>query len=108
MPPGHEHFMRLAIEEAARGGAEGNMAVGCLVVQDGRVAACGRNREAADGDPTAHAEMVAVREAVRVLGSPSLTGLSLYATWEPCPMSAGAIMASGIARLVLGRASIRR
>jgi tRNA(adenine34) deaminase len=102
MPLGHEHFMRLAIEEAARGGAEGNMAVGSLVVQGDRVVAYGRNREAADGDPTAHAEMVAVREAVSVLGSPSLAGLTLYTTWEPCPMCAGAIMASGIARLVLG------
>lgn len=102
MPLGHEHFMRLAIEEAARGGAEGNMAVGSLVVQGDRVVAYGRNREAADGDPTAHAEMVAVREAVRVLGSPSLAGLTLYTTWEPCPMCAGAIMASGIAWLVLG------
>jgi tRNA(adenine34) deaminase len=102
MPLGHEHFMRLAIEEAARGGAEGNMAVGSLVVEGDRVVAYGRNREAADGDPTAHAEMVAVREAVRLLGSPSLAGLTLYTTWEPCPMCAGAIMASGIARLVLG------
>jgi tRNA(adenine34) deaminase len=102
MPLGHEHFMRLAIEEAARGGGEGNMAVGCLVVQGDRVVAYGRNREAADGDPTAHAEMVAVREAVRMLGSASLAGLTLYTTWEPCPMCAGAIMASGIARLVLG------
>jgi tRNA(adenine34) deaminase len=78
------------------------MAVGSLVVQGDRVVAYGRNREAADGDPTAHAEMVAVREAVSVLGSPSLAGLTLYTTWEPCPMCAGAIMASGIARLVLG------
>ena len=102
MPLGHEHFMRLAIEEAARGGGEGNMAVGSVVVQGDRVVAYGRNREAADGDPTAHAEMVAVREAVRMLGSASLAGLTLYTTWEPCPMCAGAIMASGIGQLVLG------
>lgn len=100
MPLGHEHFMRLAIEEAARGGGEGNMAVGSLVVQGDRVVAYGRNREAADGDPTAHAEMVAVREAVRMLGSASLAGLTLYTTWEPCPMCAGAIYWGGIRRVV--------
>ena len=102
MPLGHEHFMRLALEEAARGGAEGNLAVASVIVRDDAVVARGGNREAATGDPTAHAETIAVREAARVLGRPSLAGLTLYTTWEPCPMCCGAIMASGIGRLVLG------
>jgi tRNA(adenine34) deaminase len=102
MAASHEHFMGLALEEAARGGAEGNIAVGSVVVRDGTVVAGGRNLEAASGDPTAHAEVVAVREASRTLGRRDLSGLVLYTTWEPCPMCCGAIMASRIATLVLG------
>jgi len=102
MAAGHEHFMRLAMEEATRGGAEGNIAVGSVVARDGAVVARGRNLVAVTGDPTAHAEVVAVREASRALGRQDLSGHALYTTWEPCPMCAGAILASGIATLVLG------
>jgi tRNA(adenine34) deaminase len=102
MPRDHEHFMRLAIEEAGRGGAEGNLAIGSCIVRGDEVVAYGRNREIATGDPTAHAETVAVREAARAVGREALVGLTLYTTWEPCPMCLGAIMAGGIARLVLG------
>src|SRR5581483_7842579 len=91
----HEPLMRAALAEAARGGAEGNVAVGSVVVRDGAVVARGRNLEAATGDPTAHAEVVAVREASRLLGRRDLSGHALYTTWEPCPMCCGAIMASG-------------
>ena len=102
MAAGHEHFMRLAMEEATRGGAEGNIAVGSVVARDGAVVARGRNLVAVTGDPTAHAEVVAVREASRALGRRDLSGHALYTTWEPCPMCGGAILASGIATLVLG------
>jgi tRNA(adenine34) deaminase len=102
MATGHEQFMRLALDEAARGGAEGNIAVGSVVVRDGAVVAGGRNLEAVTRDPTAHAEVVAVREASRALGRRDLSGHTLYTTFEPCPMCCGAIMASGIATLVLG------
>jgi len=98
----HERFMRAALAEAARGGAEGNIAVGSVVVRDDTVVAGGRNLEAATNDPTAHAEVVAVREASRVLGRRDLSGHTLYTTFEPCPMCCGAIMASGIATLVMG------
>jgi tRNA(adenine34) deaminase len=98
----HERFKRAALEEAARGGAEGNIAVGAVVVRDDTVVARGRNLEAVTGDPTAHAEVVAVREASRALGRRELSGHTLYTTFEPCPMCCGAIMAGGIATLVLG------
>jgi tRNA(adenine34) deaminase len=102
MTSGHERFMRAALAEAARGGAEGNIAVGSVVVRDDTVIAGGRNLEAATNDPTAHAEVVAVREASRALGRRDLSGHTLYTTFEPCPMCCGAIMASGIATLVMG------
>ena len=95
----HERFMRAALAEAARGGAEGNIAVGSVVVRDDTVVAGGRNLEAATNDPTAHAEVVAVREASRALGRRDLSGHTLYTTFEPCPMCCGAIMASGITTL---------
>jgi tRNA(Arg) A34 adenosine deaminase TadA len=98
----HEHFMRLAIEEAARGGAEGNIAVASIIALDGAVVARAHNLEAASADPTAHAEILAVREAARALGGPSLLGSTLYTTWEPCPMCFGAIMASRITTVVIG------
>jgi tRNA(adenine34) deaminase len=99
---GYEHFMRLAIEEAARAGAEGNLAVGAVIVRDDRVVVTGRNLEVTTGDPTAHAEMVAIREGARTVGRPALAGLTLYTTWEPCPMCTGAAMTSGIGRVVMG------
>ena len=97
-----ERFMRAALEEAARGGAEGNIAIGSVVVHDGAVIAGGRNLEAVTRDPTTHAEVVAVREASRARGGLGLAGSTLYTTWEPCPMCCGAIMTSGIATLVIG------
>jgi tRNA(adenine34) deaminase len=97
----HEIFMRAALEEATRGGAEGNIAIGSVVVRNGVVVG-GRNLEAVSGDPTTHAEVVAVREASRALGRSGLAGAALYTTWEPCPMCCGAIMTSGITTLVMG------
>jgi tRNA(adenine34) deaminase len=94
--------MRLCLEEAARGGAEGNIAVGSLVVRDGVVVAAGRNLVVSTHDPTAHAEVVALREAGRATRSVDFSGWSLYTSFEPCPMCCGAIIASGIGTLVLG------
>lgn len=102
MPGNHEHFMRLALEEAARGKAEGNVAVGSVIVQRDAVVARGRNLVTTTFDPTAHAETVALREAGRALKQVDFAGCTLYTTFEPCPMCCGAILASGITTLVMG------
>src|SRR5690349_9275340 len=95
-----EAYMREAIAEAARAGDD--VPVGALVVRDGEVIGRGRNRREADEDPTAHAELVALREAARATGRWRLDGCALYVTQEPCPMCAGAIVNARIARLVYG------
>jgi tRNA(adenine34) deaminase len=102
MAADHERFMRLCLEEAARGGAEGNIAVGSLVARDGEVVAAGRNLVTSALDPTAHAEVVALRETGRAARAVDFSGWTLYTTFEPCPMCCGAIIASGIGTLVLG------
>ena len=102
MPGEHEGFMRMALEEAARGGAEGNSAVGSIIVQDGTVVARGRNLVTTDSDPTAHAETVALRHAGAALQHTDFSGYALYTTFEPCPMCCGAILTSGITTLVMG------
>jgi tRNA(adenine34) deaminase len=102
MPVDHERFMRLALEEAARGKAEGNVAVGSIIVQDDTVVARGRNLVTSTFDPTAHAETVALREAGRALRRVDFSGCTLYTTFEPCPMCCGAILLSGISTLVMG------
>ena len=102
MPSDHERFMRMAIDEAARGGAEGNSAVGSVVVRDDVVIATGRNLVSSSNDPTAHAETVALREAGAALGTLDLTGCTLYTSFQPCPMCTGALMVSGIATVVMG------
>ena len=98
----HEDFMRMAIVEAARAGAEGNSAVGSVIVQNNTVIARGRNLVASNNDPTAHAETVALREAGAALGRPDLTGHTLYTSFQPCPMCCGALIVSGVATLVMG------
>lgn len=100
--PDHEHFMRLALEEAARGKAEGNPAVGSVIVCGTEVVARGRNLVNSTYDPTAHAETVALREAGTALHQVDFAGCVLYTTFEPCPMCCGALMGSGIATLVMG------
>ena len=102
MPVDHEHFMRLAIDEAARAGAEGNSAVGSVIVRDNAVVATGRNLVTSTNDPTAHAETVALRKAGAALGRPDLSGCTLYTSFQPCPMCCGALMVSGISTLVMG------
>ncbi len=98
MPADHEHFMGLAIEEAAKGGAEGNSAVGSVIGRDGNIVAVGRNLVTSTNDPTAHAETVALREAGAAQGDPDMTGCILYTTFQPCPMCSGALIVSGLLR----------
>lgn len=93
-------FMRRALELAAR--AEAEVPVGALVVLDGEVIGEGWNRPIAAHDPTAHAEVAAMRAAAQRLGNYRLNGATLYVTLEPCPMCAGAMVHARIARLVYG------
>ena len=95
------NFMGLALEEAHAAGAAGDVPVGAVIVRNNVVLARGRNRREADGDPTAHAEVVALREAARTIGHWRIEA-TLYVTQEPCPMCAGAIVNARIARLVFG------
>ncbi len=98
----HEHYMRIALEEAERGAAEGNVAVGSILVGAKGVVARGRNLVTSTSDPTAHAETVALRYAGEQLGHTDFSNLTLYTTFEPCPMCCGAILASGLHTLVMG------
>ena len=102
MANAHERFMQIAMEEACRGAAEGNVAVGSVVVHDEDMVARGRNLVATESDPTAHAETVALRNAGAAMGHTDFSGFTLYTTFEPCPMCCGAILASGVSTLVLG------
>lgn len=93
-------FLRAAIEEAGAAERDGEVPVGAVVVLDGEIIARGNNRVLRDSDPTAHAEIVAMRAAGKLLGNYRLEGCSLYVTLEPCAMCAGAILHARIARLV--------
>jgi tRNA(adenine34) deaminase len=94
--------MALALEEAEAAAREGEAPVGAVVVVDGEVVARGRNRRETDRDPTAHAELLAVREAAERLGRWRLSGATVYVTLEPCPMCAGALILSRVDRIVFG------
>lgn len=97
--------MRLALEEADAAAEKGEVPIGCVVVsRDGVVLARGHNLRETDEDPTAHAEVVAIREAAKAIGSWRLEGATLYVTLEPCVMCTGAIVNSRIARVVYGAA----
>lgn len=95
-------FMRLALEQANRARAAGEVPVGALLVSGDRVLAGGANHPIASHDPTAHAEIEALRSGGRALGSYRLTGTTLYVTLEPCPMCAMAIVHARVRRLVFG------
>lgn len=101
---GFTSFMGLALDEARAAASRGEVPVGAVVVREGRVVARAGNRTRELSDPTAHAEMLAIREACRLLGSERLTGHDLYVTLEPCPMCAAAISAARIGRLYYGAA----
>jgi tRNA(adenine34) deaminase len=103
MPSGDDSaWMELALEQAALAAAAGEVPVGALVIKDGEVLGRGHNRNLLDDDPTAHAEIVALRQAAARLGNHRLTGCTMVATIEPCAMCAGALIHSRIARLVYG------
>ncbi|MEE4301877.1 MAG: tRNA adenosine(34) deaminase TadA [Pseudomonadales bacterium] len=95
-------FMERALALAARGAEAGEVPVGALVVRDGEVLGEGWNQPISAGDPTAHAEIVALRAAATRVGNYRLTGATLYVTIEPCTMCAGALVHARIARLVYG------
>lgn len=93
-------FMRLALAEAEKALAAGDVPIGAVAVHSGRVIGAGFNRREADSDPTAHAEMIALRAAAAALGRWRLDDVTLYSTLEPCPMCAGALVMARIPRLV--------
>lgn len=98
-----EPAMRAALAEAAAAADAGDVPVGAVVLDaGGTVIARGRNRREADGDPTAHAELMAIRSAARAAGGWRLDDMTLVVTLEPCTMCAGAVVASRIGRLVYG------
>ena len=91
--------MDLALAQARAAAADGEVPVGCVVARDGEVIARARNRTLADRDPTAHAEMLALRAAAAALGTERLTGCDVYVTLEPCTMCAGALSLARIRRI---------
>jgi tRNA(adenine34) deaminase len=99
--------MGLALEQARQAAEEGEVPVGAVVVKDGQVIATGRNSPIASHDPTAHAEVMALREAARVLGNYRLEGCTLYVTLEPCSMCSGAMLHARLDRVVFGAADPR-
>jgi tRNA(adenine34) deaminase len=100
--PRDEYFMRLALREAERALEHEDVPVGCVVVLDGEVVAATCNERELRGDPTAHAEVLALREASQQIGSWRLDGCALYVTLEPCAMCAGAIVLGRVPRVVFG------
>lgn len=97
-----EKWMKEAIAQARLAGSIGEVPIGAVVVRDGEIVGAGYNLRETRRDPTAHAEMVAIREASERLGAWRLLGCSLYVTLEPCPMCAGAILQSRVERVVYG------
>ncbi len=95
-------WMELALEQARLAAGAGEVPVGAVIVKDGEIVGCGHNRNLLDNDPSAHAEIVAMRHAGSRLGNHRLTGCVMYATIEPCAMCAGAMVHARLARLVYG------
>ncbi|HTU97823.1 MAG TPA: tRNA adenosine(34) deaminase TadA [Solirubrobacteraceae bacterium] len=100
--PRDEYFMRLALREAVRATEHDDIPVGAVVVHDGEVIGTGRNERELRADPTAHAEMIALRAAAQALGSWRVLEAVLYVTLEPCAMCAGAIVLARVPRVVFG------
>ena len=94
--------MELALEQARKAADAGEVPVGALVIKDGEIVGQGHNRNLLDRDPTAHAEIVAMRQAAARLGNHRLAGCIVYATIEPCSMCAGALIHARVSRLVYG------
>jgi tRNA(adenine34) deaminase len=100
--PRDEYFMRLALREAERALEHDDVPIGCVIAHDGEMIAAAGNERELRGDPTAHAEVLALREAGRVLGGWRLDACALYVTLEPCAMCAGAIVLGRVPRVVFG------
>lgn len=107
MPGDSERFMREALALAREADEADEVPVGAVVVHDGRVVGRGANRQIRDADPTAHAEIVALRQAAREVGDHRLRDATVYTTLEPCAMCAGALVTARIARLVFGSRDLR-
>lgn len=98
----HIPFMREALAEAQLALAEGELPIGCVITYNNEIIARAHNEREQSGDPSAHAEVLAIRRAAKVLNSWRLNGCTLYVTLEPCPMCAGAISQSRVSQLVYG------
>lgn len=107
MPENHEYWMRRALELAREAEAAGEVPVGCVVVAEGEAIGEGRNSPISLLDPTAHAEMLAIRQAAFAAGNYRLNEATLYATLEPCAMCAGALVAARVRTLVFGARDLR-
>ncbi len=105
--PADELFMREALALAREAGRAQEVPIGAVVVCEGEIVGRGFNRPVSSGDPTAHAEMLALRDAAAAIGNYRLTGATLYVTLEPCPMCAGALVHARVKRLVFGGRDIR-
>ncbi len=102
-----ERYIGLALEEARLAGLQGEVPIGAVMVRDGEVIARAGNSPISLGDPTAHAEMLALRQSAKQIGNYRLSGCTLYVTLEPCPMCAGALVHARLDRLVFGARDLR-
>ena len=103
----HQDWMRVALIQAQRAFEQGEVPIGAVVVHNGQVIAVAHNEKEQRNDPTAHAEVLAIQRAAKVLGSWRLTDAILYVTLEPCPMCAGAIVQSRLKQIVYGSADLK-
>lgn len=102
-----ERFMHEALRLAHAAEASGEVPIGAVIVADGKIVGRGANSPISQQDPTAHAEILALREASKTIGNYRLTGAAIYVTLEPCPMCAGALVHARIERLVFGARDLR-
>ncbi|PZC48303.1 MAG: tRNA(adenine34) deaminase [Chloroflexi bacterium] len=98
----HEQFMRIALEDAAQSGAEGNRAIGSIIVHNGQVVARSGGRPGSSENPMGHAETLVIQQAAQEIGKAGLAECTLYTTLEPCPMCCGTIIANNVPRVIVG------
>lgn len=103
----HQDWMQVALRQAQMAFEQGEVPIGAVIVHNGQVIAAAHNEREQKNDPTAHAEVLVIQRAAKVLGSWRLTDATLYVTLEPCPMCAGAIMQSRIKQLVYGAMDLK-
>jgi tRNA(adenine34) deaminase len=103
----HEEFMRIALEEARLALGEDEVPVGAVIIHDGKVIARGHDLKEKLGDPTAHAEIMAIRRAAEMLNSWRLLGCEIYSTLEPCAMCVGAMLQARVSRLIYGAENVK-